>query len=159
MVTPTSKPAGRKVGELAAAAGLTVRTLHYYEEVGLLTASRRTDSGHRLYSAADVERLYQICLLRRLGLPLGEIGRALDDPAWNLGAAMTAHLGELDRRLEATGKLRRRLVQLVGAMGTEAGPVTDDLLDLVEEMTMLDTTVQRRISILVYAELESAYDH
>lgn len=78
---PTSGTAGRKVGDLAAATGLTVRTLHYYEEVGLLVASARSESGHRLYGAADVERLYQICLLRRLGLPLGEIGRALDDPA------------------------------------------------------------------------------
>jgi hypothetical protein len=60
---------GRKVGELAAATGLTVRTLHYYEEVGLLVASGRTEAGHRLYDDAEVERLYRICLLRHLGLP------------------------------------------------------------------------------------------
>ena len=83
---------GRRVGELAAATGLTVRTLHYYEEIGLLVASGRSDAGHRLYADADVERLYRICLLRRLGLPLGEIGRALDDPAWSLRAAMTTQL-------------------------------------------------------------------
>src|SRR5947207_10898136 len=92
---------GRRVGELAAAAGLTVRTLHYYEEIGLLVASGRSDAGHRLYADADVERLYRICLLRRLGLPLVEIGRALDDPAWSLGPAMAAHLRDLDRRLDA----------------------------------------------------------
>jgi DNA-binding transcriptional MerR regulator/uncharacterized glyoxalase superfamily protein PhnB len=150
--------AGRRVGELAAATGLTVRTLHYYEEIGLLVASGRTDAGHRLYADADVERLYRICLLRRIGLPLGEIGRALDDPAWSLRAAMATHLRELDRRLEAGASLRARLAQLVGSTALSEGPLTEDLLPILEEMTMLDTTVQRRISILVYADLEAAYD-
>src|SRR5262245_46447889 len=113
--------AGRRVGELAAATGLTVRTLHYYEEIGLLVASERTDAGHRLYTDGDVERLYRICLLRRLGLPLGEIGRALDDPAWDLRAAMGTQLQELDHRLEAAGRLRQRLTQLVGSMGESDG--------------------------------------
>ena len=48
---------GRKVGELAAATGLTVRTLHYYEQIGIVTAAARSSGGHRLYSADDVARL------------------------------------------------------------------------------------------------------
>jgi len=150
---------GRRVGELAAASGLTVRTLHYYEEIGLLVASGRTAAGHRLYSDADVERLYRISLLRRLGLPLTEIGRALDDPAWSLGAAMAAHLGDLDCRLEASARLRARLAHLVGSINSADSPVTDDLLHVLEEMTMLDTTVQKRISILVYSDLEAAFEY
>ena len=118
----TGERAGRKVGELAAATGLTVRTLHYYEEVGLLVASGRTEAGHRLYDDADLERLYRICLLRRLGLPLGEIGKALDDSASSLRAAMSTHLGELERRLEAGGRLRGRLSRLLESMGTIDGP-------------------------------------
>src|SRR6266550_3001620 len=109
MASRSDRTAGRRVGELAAATGLTVRTLHYYEEIGLLVASDRSDAGHRRYADADVERLYRICLLRRLGLPLGEIGRALDDPAWSLRAAMATHLGVLDHRLEASARLRARL--------------------------------------------------
>ena len=159
MASQSDSRAGRKVGELAAATGLTVRTLHHYEEIGLLVASDRSDAGHRLYADADVERLYRICLLRRLGLPLGEIGRALDDPAWSLRAAMATHLRDLERRLAAGGRLRGRLTQLVGSMGISEGPLTDDLLEVLEEMTMLDTTVQRRISILVYSDLEAAYDY
>src|SRR3954471_5444857 len=146
---------GRRVGELAAATGLTVRTLHYYEEIGLLVASGRTDAGHRLYSDADVERLYRISLLRRLGLPLGEISRALDDPAWSLGAAMAAHLGELDRRLEVTAQLRGQLARLVASLDESDGLASDDLLRVLEAMTMLDSTVQRRISVLVYSDLEA----
>jgi DNA-binding transcriptional MerR regulator/uncharacterized glyoxalase superfamily protein PhnB len=151
--------AERRIGQLAAATGLTVRTLHYYDEIGLLVASGRSEAGHRLYADADVERLYRICLLRRLGLPLSDIGRVLDDPAWSLRAAMTTHLDDVERRLEATGRLRGRLVGLLGSMGGSNDPLTDDLLELLEEMTMIDTTVQRRISFLVYSDLESAYDY
>lgn len=147
-----------RVGELAAATGLTVRTLHYYEEIGLLVPSYRTDSGHRLYQDADVARLYRICLLRRLGLPLAEISRALDDPAWSLPAAMSAHLSELDRRLAAVGRLRARLAGLLGSVGAIDDQPTDDLLTLLEEMIMLDTTVQRRIMLLVYADIDAAHD-
>jgi len=93
---------GRRVGELARASGLTVRTLHYYEQIGLLVPSRRTGAGQRIYDEFDLARLYRICLLRRVGLPLAQIGRALDDPTWSLSAAMERHLGELDRRLDAT---------------------------------------------------------
>jgi len=62
-----------KVGALAKAAGLTVRALHYYDHIGLLTPSRRTPAGHRLYDGGDVARLYRISLLRRLGFPLEQI--------------------------------------------------------------------------------------
>jgi DNA-binding transcriptional MerR regulator len=155
-MTGRGNATGHRVGELAAATGLTVRTLHYYEEIGLLVASGRSDAGHRLYADEDVERLYRICLLRRLGLPLGEIGRALDDPAWSLRAAMTTQLADLDRRVEAETQLRGRIAQLV--TGPSDGPLTEELLQLMEEMTMLDATVQRRIAILVYSDLESAYE-
>jgi DNA-binding transcriptional MerR regulator len=148
---------GRKVGELAAAAGLTVRTLHHYEDIGLLVASGRTEAGHRIYDDAAVERLYRVCLLRRLGLPLSEIAHALDDPVWNLRSAMTTHLRQIEQRLEAEGTLRSRLVQLVASMESTDNPKTEELLRILEDMTMLDTTVQRRISILVYADMEAAY--
>lgn len=148
---------GRKVGEVAEATGLTVRTLHHYEQIGLLVASGRTPSGYRLYSPADIERLYRICLLRRLGLPLGEIASALDDPAWDTRAAIGAHRAELDRRMAAEARLRTHLVRMESAL--DSGPPADaDLLRVVEEMTMLESTVQRRIGILVYEDLEAIHD-
>ncbi|HZN72263.1 MAG TPA: MerR family transcriptional regulator [Micromonosporaceae bacterium] len=147
----------KQVGELATATGLTVRTLHYYEEIGLLVPSGRSHAGHRRYDDGDVARLYRICLLRRLGLSLAEIGRALDDPAWSLHAAMSAHLGELDRRLEAAGRLRTRLAALRESAAADCG-LTDELLTLMEEMTMIDAQLQQRITLLVYADIAAAHD-
>jgi DNA-binding transcriptional MerR regulator len=158
MATGSQRQVGRKVGELAAATGLTVRTLRYYEEIGLLAASGRSGGGHRLYSRSDVERLYRICLLRRLGLPLAEVGRVLDDPAWSIDAAMAHHLRELDRRMEATARLRSLLARVIGSLGGDRVPNAEDLLDVLEGMTMLETTLQRRISVLVYADLDAAYE-
>ncbi|MCB0962423.1 MAG: MerR family transcriptional regulator [Acidimicrobiales bacterium] len=148
---------GLRVGELAEATGLTVRTLHHYESIGLLVASGRSEAGHRRYDVADVDRLYRICLLRDLGLGLPEVARALDDPSWAIGAALDAHLDELDRRLAATAGLRRRVAALARSAADAQHPTTTDLTTLVEEMTMLDTALERRIAILVYADIEAAH--
>src|SRR5207253_3491412 len=69
---------GLKVGELARRTGLTIRTLHHYDEIGLLKPSLHTESGHRLYTADDVARLQQIVSLRQLGFALEEVKGCLD---------------------------------------------------------------------------------
>jgi MerR family transcriptional regulator, thiopeptide resistance regulator len=148
-----------RIGDVASAAGLTVRTLHYYEEIGLLVATGRTIAGHRWYTDNDLQRLYCIRLLRQMGLTLGDIVSALDDPSWSLREAMERQLRELDLRLEAEERLRARLARAVTSMGPDDGPRTEELLVLLEEMTMLNGNVQRRISILVYEDLEAAYDY
>src|SRR5882757_4037828 len=85
-----------KIGELASASGLSIRTVRYYDQIGLLTPSGRTGAGHRLYDETDVRRLYRICLLRRTGLALSEISRALDETSWQLHRPLPAHLEMLD---------------------------------------------------------------
>ncbi|HKO00391.1 MAG TPA: MerR family transcriptional regulator, partial [Thermoanaerobaculia bacterium] len=67
-----------KVGELAKRTGMSVRTLHHYDAIGLLQPSRRSESGHRLYDRDDVARLQQIKSLRQLGFALDEIRELLD---------------------------------------------------------------------------------
>lgn len=153
----TANDDGRRIGELADATGLTVRTLHHYEQIGLLVASGRSDAGHRRYSDADVDRLYRISLLRNLGLPLAAIAEALDDPAWSLPAAVGAQLDELDRQIDRLSGLRRQVSAVVRSLAEGAAPTTDHLIHLLEEMTMLDANLERRISILVYADLEAAH--
>jgi MerR family transcriptional regulator, thiopeptide resistance regulator len=150
---------GRRVGELAAATGLTVRALHYYEEIGLLRASDRSEAGHRLYSGADVERLYRIRLLQRFGLPLQDIARALDDPEWNLHAAIRDHRDEVEQKISALSSLRNRLGRLATRESAEAGPLSDELLSILEEMSMLETAVQQTICYLVYEDLEAGFEY
>src|SRR5271170_2978795 len=72
-----------KVGELAKRTGLTVRTLHHYDEIGLLRPSLHTDSGHRLYTNRDVARLQQVLSLRALGFSLEEARQCLDRPGFS----------------------------------------------------------------------------
>lgn len=71
---------GWTVGEVARRAGVTVRTLHHYDETGLLSPADRTAAGYRVYSYADLERLQRIVGYRRLGLSLDDIAAVLDDP-------------------------------------------------------------------------------
>jgi MerR family transcriptional regulator, thiopeptide resistance regulator len=110
----------RRIGEVAAATGLTVRTLHHYDEIGLLRPSARSDAGYRLYSDGDVRRLYRIVAFRRLGLALDEIGALLDTGGADLflqaieGMTMSEQyytpeqLAELERRREELGEAGMR---------------------------------------------------
>lgn len=70
---------GLTVGEVAQRFGITVRTLHHYDDIGLLTPSRRGASGYRVYTPADLTRLSQIIVYRRLEFPLEEIASLLDE--------------------------------------------------------------------------------
>ena len=81
------------VGEVAALAGVTVRTLHHYDRIGLLSPSGRTAAGYRRYSAADLDRLHQVLLYRELGFPLEEAGHVRGVRGEGVGAAL--RVGEL----------------------------------------------------------------
>ncbi|MBO9437005.1 MerR family transcriptional regulator [Ruegeria sp. R13_0] len=78
------------VGQLADRSGVTVRTLHHYDEIGLLKPATRAGSGRRLYDRDSVLRLQQILTYRTLGLALDEIARLLDDPAFDRRKALLA---------------------------------------------------------------------
>ncbi|MEV4346792.1 MerR family transcriptional regulator [Actinoplanes sp. NPDC049596] len=90
------------VGRVAELAGVTVRTLHHYDEIGLLRPSTRTAAGHRAYSAGDVERLREVLAYRRLGFGLREIAALVDDPATDAVAHLRRLRGLLvERRARA----------------------------------------------------------
>ncbi len=73
-----------QIGELAKQTGLSIRTLRYYDEIGLLVPSHRTEADYRLYSEADIARLQQILSLRQLGFALKEICDCLENPKFSL---------------------------------------------------------------------------
>ena len=95
------------VGELSRLTGLTVRALHHYDEIGLVRPSQRTAAGYRLYDEADALRLQQVMVLRELGVPLDQIGAAIDASADR--AALVDKRGRLDRMLAAVDAALRVL--------------------------------------------------
>lgn len=108
------------VGEVAALARVTVRTLHHYDEVGLLVPARRSAAGYRLYAPEDLERLYRIRLFRELGFSLEAIGALLDAPIPERRAALRAQrelLGEKIRRTEAVARAVDRALETLETGG------------------------------------------
>lgn len=87
------------VKQLAELAGVTVRTLHHYDEIGLLRPSRAASNGYRQYDEAALLRLQQILLYREIGLELLQIKEALDDPAFNMVEALRSHRAVLAQRI------------------------------------------------------------
>ena len=104
------------VGKVAQLAGITVRTLHHYDEIGLLSPSDRSGAGYRRYDDADLERLQQIMYYRELGFPLEEIAEILDDPA----ADPASHLRRQHELLsERVARLQKMLNAIEFAMDAE----------------------------------------
>lgn len=85
------------VGELSRLTGVTVRALHHYDEIGLCRPSQRSAAGYRIYDEHDVLRLQQVLVFRELGVPLDEIGAAIDD-ASDRAALLRKHRAELARK-------------------------------------------------------------
>ena len=130
-----------KVGELARAAGLTVRALHHYDRLGLLVASERTAGGHRLYSDADVQRLYRVLALRHAGLPLTDIGGILDEDGLDVGTTVRRHLVSVDRELARGQRLRGRLAELLTSLERSAQPSVDRFIEAMEAMAAIEVDV------------------
>ncbi|MET7832092.1 MerR family transcriptional regulator [Micromonospora sediminicola] len=101
------------VGQVARAARVTVRTLHHYDEIGLLRPSGRTPAGYRRYDDRDLDRLQLIRYYRELGFPLDEIAEILDDPT----ADPAAHLRRQHELLSGRiGKLQEMVAAIERAM-------------------------------------------
>ena len=101
------------IGQVARFARVTVRTLHHYDEIGLLRPRLRSAAGHRRYDDADLDRLQQILFYRELGFPLDQVAVLLDDP----DADPVAHLrrqhalltGRIDRLQQMAEAVRRAM--------------------------------------------------
>ena len=147
-----------RIGQIAERTGMTVRTLRYYEHLGLIGPTRRTAAGHRLYAPHDVERLYQVALLRSLDLPLSEVSRSLASTDADVQLLMADHLSRIDDRLQAEQRLRSRLAEVIRRLESPED-TTVALLDVLKEMTMSHPLISRRVSILVYDDIEAAFEH
>ncbi len=115
-----------KVGELARSTGLTVRTLHHYDEIGLLKPSGRSEAGYRLYADADVARLHAIQALRYLGLALADIGPVLDGQHASVEAILEQQMQALRQQIGQATELHARLSLLRDGILHGKQPTTGD---------------------------------
>lgn len=127
-----------QVGELAKRAGITVRTLHHYEQTGLLLPSARSAAGYRLYNLADVQRLHMIQALAKAGLELAEIRDFLEQHSLSLAELLDGQITLLDKQLRSIHTLRNRLVELRTGLTDDATPDLEYWLQTLELMNMYD---------------------
>ena len=127
-----------KIGELAKRTGLTVRALHHYDAIGLLSPSARSEAGYRLYNEADIARLHRILALRRFGLALADIGTTLTRPDLSLATVVARQIDSLTEQIQQAKALRSRLSQLQGQLTEGQEPDLADWLTTLEHMTMYD---------------------
>ncbi|MEU3555795.1 HEAT repeat domain-containing protein [Streptomyces fragilis] len=103
------------IGDVSRRSGVSARMLRHYESLGLVRPSARTDSGYREYSEEDIRRIFHIESLRSLGLPLRDIGRALDDPAFRPSALVGDLIRRTRDRIAAETELLTRLRRIEAA--------------------------------------------
>lgn len=123
-----------KVGELARSTGLTVRTLHHYDGIGLLKPSGRSESGYRLYGEADVAKLQGIQALRHLGLPLADIAALFEGRGATPAMIIEQQLKALEQEIARATELRGRLALLGEKLSEGVEPGLQEWLDVLQSM-------------------------
>lgn len=108
---------------LAHMSGVSVRTLHHYDKIGLLVPERRSN-GYRCYSSADAERLQQILILKRCGVELSDIAQILGSPGYDPATALRMHLAMLERRRDELDRLIATVEQTIDHL--EKGTIMAD---------------------------------
>ena len=124
-----------KVGELATRTGLTVRTLHHYDTIGLLKPSARSEAGYRLYNQEDVARLHAIQALRHMGLSLPDVGDMLARGGEGLGDTIARQIRALGHEITQATELQARLQLLQERLATGSAPDMADWLSTLALMT------------------------
>lgn len=138
---PVEPRAALKVAAVARRTGVSVRTLHYYEEIGLLKPSGRTSSGHRLYTPVDIQRLQQIRSLQQLGLSLSAVGDCLTEGRTDARQVIADHLARVEEQRSALERLEAQLRKLADELacgGLGDAQTTETLLNALELITMYD---------------------
>ena len=129
---------GLRVGQLARRTGLSVRTLHYYDEIGLLIPPRRAESGYRLYGDAEITRLQQIASLRQLGFGLDEIREILARPGTSVEDVIQLHLERINEQIEEMQRLRERLAVIARGLRANGSVTAEALLETMEAMKHME---------------------
>ncbi|MFZ5916755.1 MAG: MerR family transcriptional regulator [Chloroflexota bacterium] len=116
------------VGQLAKMAGVSVRTLRHYDQIGLLEPSARTGAGYRVYGEPELLRLQQILFFKEFDMPLDEVRRILDDPGFDQVVALERHRQLLLRRVERLTRLLKTIDRTIDRLREDDMTLTDEEL-------------------------------
>lgn len=108
------------IRELSELAGVSARTLRYYDEIGLLKPLRTSEAGYRFYGEKEVELLQQILFYRERGLELDQIAATLYNPEFDIRSALQEHLLELEQQRRRTDRLIANIKQTIASLEGEA---------------------------------------
>jgi DNA-binding transcriptional MerR regulator len=131
------------VKAVADLAGISVRTLHHYDEIGLLKPAQVSASGYRLYTETDLERLQQVLFFKELGFGLQEIRSIIDSPGFDRRRALLEHKQLLLERRERIGRLIQSVDRTLEAMERGATMAEKDLFDGFDQSQYEEEARQR----------------
>ncbi len=149
-MSATTQSLEYKVGELAKRTGLTVRTLHHYDTIGLLRPGARSPAGHRMYGPDDIARLQKISSLRQLGLSLAEIGGVLDSDASSMAEVLARQVEFLRDRITSEERLVQKLEAILKHINASEDPSAEHLLETIA----LTATFEKYYSTEQLSQLE-----
>lgn len=134
--------------------GMTVRALRYYDQIGLVKPSDRTEGGHRLYSEDDVKKLQQVQFLKSVGFRLQEIRDMLTDPKWNWAEGLSRQMKYVR---EERRKLDKMEASLHGLLHTRAleGEVSMEMLEQLIKLSGQGKAQKRRFRETLFDEHEN----
>jgi MerR family transcriptional regulator, thiopeptide resistance regulator len=127
-----------KVGQLAKKVCLSVRTLHHYDDIGLLSPSVRSEAGHRLYNTSDISRLHRIQALKQLGISLQKVAGLLQDHSTQLPDIIAQQIVSLDQEIEQAVQLKTKLQLLQRNLHAGHKPDMSNWLDTLALMNIYE---------------------
>lgn len=127
------KPEPWTVGEVSKRTGLSVRTLHHYDDLGLVKPSMRSEGGYRLYTTDDLVRLQQVLSLKQLGFPLAEIRGLLDGSRLSAPEVFREHAERLRRQIAVLEEARAHLEAVAARLEGRQAVSAEDLFRILQE--------------------------
>ena len=140
------------VKALSKLAGISVRTLHHYDKIGLLQPSSRTEKGYRIYERADLLRLQQILFYKELDFSLKEIKAILEDPSFDLIAALEFHKTQIRQRSSRLQELLKTIDKTIAELKNQITMLTDK--ELYEGFNEKEVKAMRKEVIRRWGEKE-----
>jgi len=124
---------------MARRSGLSVRALHHYDAIGLLSPSRRSEAGYRLYTKVDQQRLARILLLKSLGFSLEKCRLAIDDESFSLQDCVRMEVDRLEREIQGKARVKERLMAVLSQLRESSGKASiGEIEEIMEAMNMFE---------------------